>query len=407
MKDNWKIVAIGAGVFILLVGAVWFFFFHSTNSIQNPSASSGFGIGDNRTVTVPLVSGSDTANGTITTSQQTQQKIFKVADGPVTGATFVQTSNPTTTIARYVLQQNGHVFDLTLDNAGTVPRAVSNTTIPGTVTATWTENGMGVVLQYLDGAIIKSVHLGFPATTSQAVHIQFLPDNSESIAASPDGKNIAYFQPTSAGVDGYVAKPDGTNSKKLFSLPLSQVLLSWPAQSTMLAQTKSAAGYPGIAFSISASSGAVSTLLYAAGMTATADPAFNQIVYQTTDQTGGGASTYAHNIKTGKDSELSFDPIPEKCIWSSAATSTLYCATPLQHLPANYLDLWHQGTASLSDALLEFNVTSNNSSIITIPGGTDGGVVSDIAQLAVSPDGHYLLFVTKGDRSLWAVRLTQ
>ena len=390
---------------LLLVGTIWFLFFRTT-STQNTPTGAAFGIGDNRTVTVPLTSSSDTANGTITTSQPTQQKVFKVADGPITGATFVQTSNPTTTIARYVLQENGHVLDLVLDNAGTVPRAVSNTTIPGTVTATWTESGMGVVLQYLDGTTIKSVHLGFPATTSQAVHIQFLPDNSQSIAASPDGKNIAYFLPTSAGVDGYVSKPDGTNGKKLFSLPLSEVLLSWPAQSTLLAQTKSAAGYPGIAFSISAASGAVSTLLYAAGMTATADPAFSRVVYQT-DTGASAASTYVHVVKTGADSGLSFNPIPEKCVWSAIASSTMYCALPLQYIPSGYLDLWHQGAATFPDALVSFDVAANRSTVLATPGSSDGGVASDVAQLAVSPDGHYLLFVAKNDRSLWAVRLAQ
>jgi hypothetical protein len=398
---------------MFLIIAVWFFFFKSSSSVQNPPADAGFGIGDNRTVTVPLSSDSATANGTVPLAQQTtQQKIFEVTDQPVTGATLIQTSNPTTTIARYVLQENGHVFDLTLDNAGAVPRAVSNTTIPGTATAAWTESGMGVVLQYLDGAVIKSVHLGLPppstATTSAvgAVHIQFLPDNSESIAASPDGKSIAYLLPDGTGTDAYVSHPDGTNGKLLFSLPLSQILLSWPAQSTLLAATKSASGYPGIVFSVSAASGNVSTLLAASGVTATADPSFSRVVYKPESSSDGTATTYVHTVKTGQESALSFNPIPEKCIWSTATSTLMYCAAPLQYVPADYLDLWHQGAATLPDSIISFDVSTNRSTILATP-GSDGGVASDIASLAVSPDGHYLLFVKKGDRSLWAVRLAQ
>ena len=397
---------------VLLVGAVWCIFFRS-GATPAATTSPEFGIGDNRTVTVPLGSAStDTTNQIASTASQTEQKVFKITDGPVTGATFVQTFNPTTTIARFVLQENGHVFDLTLDNAGSVPRAVSNTTIPGGAQATWTENGLGMVLQYLDGATIKSVYLGLPSASTtlaanRPVHVQFLPDNITSVADSPDGKSITYLLPTTAGADGYVSKPDGTNGKKLFSLPLSQVLLSWPAQSTILAQTKSASGYPGMVFSVSAASGGVSTLLYANGVTATADRTFSRVIYQTESNSNGAASTYIHEIKTGQESGMSFDPIPEKCVWSSIATSTVYCAAPLQYVPPSYLDLWYQGAAALPDSLIMFDVAAGNTTLLATPGGGDGGDASDITGLAVSPDDHYLLFIKKGDRSLWGVRLTQ
>ncbi|HVV38787.1 MAG TPA: hypothetical protein VHD31_00480 [Candidatus Paceibacterota bacterium] len=412
MNFDWKPIAAGVGVLVLLFGTAWFVFFRS-DSTQTPSAGGPeFGVGDNRTVTVPLGSASsaDTDNQIVSTTQQTQQKIFKITDSPVTSASFIQTFHPTTTIARFVLQENGHVFDLTLDNAGAVPRAVSNTTIPGSVQGVWTDGGAGVVLQYLDATVIKTVYLGLPAATttsaaSRPVRVQFLPDNVISVAASPDGKSIVYLLTTAVGSDGYISKPDGTNGKKLFSLPLSQIVLLWPAQNTILAQTKSAAGYPGMVFSISAATGAVSTLLSASGVTATADKSFSRVVYQTSSGVNGAASTYVHEVKTGKESGLSFDPIPEKCVWSSVSTSTMYCAAPLQYVPPGYLDLWHQGAATLPDALFSFNVSANKSDIIALPGGEDGGAASDITEIAVSPDEHYLLFIKKGDHSLWGVRL--
>jgi hypothetical protein len=84
----------------------------------------------------------------------------------------------------------------------------------------------------------------------------------------------------------------------------------------------------------------------------------------------------------------------------------MYCAAPLQYVPPAYLDLWHQGAASVADALFSFDVSTGKSEILAAPGGAEGGVESDIAELAVSPDDHYLLFVTRGDRSLWGVRLS-
>ena len=404
-----RYMAAGVAVLLLVVG-VWLVFFHTSSSTPSADTTSGFGVGDNRVVTVPASGAPDTSNNVITEGNQTSQKIFKVADGPVTTATLIQTTLPTTTLARYVLQENGHTFDLPLDNAGAVPRAVSNTTIPGTMRGIWGESGNSVILQYLDSGIVKSVYLGFPTASTTAtssalrpVQIHFLPDALTDLGTSPDGKNVVYLLRTSAGADGYIAKQDGSGPKKLFSVPLGGLLVSWPAQNTILLETKSAVGVPGAAFSVNAQSGAVVALLYASGLTATADKTFNTVVYQTSD--GSGATSYAHNIKTGKDSSLAFNPIPEKCTWSGGASDTLYCAAPLDAVPSNYLDLWHQGAASIADAILLYNFSTGGSSIVATPGTVDGGEDSDVSELAVSPDEHYLLFIKKSDRSLWAVRL--
>ncbi len=395
-----------------VVGGAWFYFSLSStpSSSQLIPQGDGFGVGDSRTVAI-TPSGSSGAQNTplSTTATNGSQKIFKVADGPITSATLVQTLHPTTTLARYVLQENGHVLEVVLDNAGVVARAISNTTIPSTARGTWTEKGNGIVLQYLEGSTVKSVYLGFPiaasgtTTKSQTVRIQFLPNNITDLGVSPDGTQVTYLLKTSSGSDGFIAKVDGSASKKLFSTPLSQMLISWPAPKMLLLQTKSAMGTPGAAFSVSTASGAVVPLVYAAGLTAIANQDFTQVVYQTI---GNAISSYVHDIKTNKDRPLSFNPIPEKCVLSSKTPSLMYCAAPLGGVLPSYLEEWHQGVASSPDALFSFDIKTGKSSIIAAPGGEDGGVNSDVASLAVSPDDHYLIFVKKGDRSLWALRLT-
>lgn len=389
--------------------AAWFFFLRDTApATEDSSPAIGLGVGDDRTVVVPPAS-TDTDSGAITSEPQAPQKIFKVADGPITTATLVQTALPTTTLARYVLQENGHAFDLVLDSAGAVPRALSNTTIPGTVRGVWAQRGGAVILQYQDAGIVKSVYLGFPpisATSTDStrpVQIRFFPDNVSDLASSPNGGSVAYLLSTNAGTDGYTANPDGTASKKLFSLPFSETTVSWPSQGTLLLSTKSAAGVPGAAFSVNAQSGGASPMLYAPGLTLAADRTFSNVVYRTAS--AANAASFTHDVKTGKESGLSYDPIPEKCVWSPLATSTMYCALPLQYVPGNYLDLWHQGTASAADGIVSFVLPSGQSAILAVPGESDGGVPSDIAEMAVSPDEKYLLFIKKNDQSLWGVRL--
>ena len=404
----------GVAVALIALVAIWFFIFRSPSPTSPPSTGS-FGAANSNSTSVTSNTSSAGANGTqpVNVAQQTsQQKIFEIAQGPVVGATFIQTLHPTTTLARYIMQENGHVYDLPLDVAGAIPRVVSNVTIPGGMRALWAEQGNAAIMQYLDGSTVKTVYMGFPAATTTGgatlpTKIQFLPNNIEDIAVSPDGKSVAYLLTTASGADGYVAKTNGTAATKLFSLPLAQLLLSWPAQGTLLAQTKSAAGAPGIVFSIDAKTGAATPLIYAQGITAVADKAFSEIVYQTIQEGAALRATYLHNVKTGVNVALSFDPFPEKCTWSVLNPSELYCAMPLSYVAQNYLDLWHQGASSVADSLVSFDTTTGKTTIIATPGGRDGGSQSDMYQLSLAPDEHYVSFTTKGDRALWGVRLSQ
>ena len=393
----------GLGATILAAGAAMWFLFGGTSNTPPSTPGSGFGVGDTRDISIPA--NNQNANNTLVSTEESRNKIFKLSDGPIAAATFVQTLRPTTTIARYALSESGHVLDVVLDSPGGVPRAVSNTTIPGVQRGLFVEGGSAALLQYLDGSVVKTVYVGFPSGTStkpRPARIQFFPDNITDVAVSPDSKSVAYLLKSASGSDGYTARADGGGSKKLFSAPLSQLLVSWPTQNTLLLRTKSSALSLGALFSVSAQSGSIVPLMFAQGVSAIADTSFTYVVYQTTN---AASVSYVRNMKTGKDDFFSFNPIPEKCVFGSAKTPTMYCAQPLEDSGPSYLDMWHQGVASLADSLFVFDPATGRGNIIATPGGAEGGVASDVASLAVSPDEKYLLFIKKGDRSLWAVRL--
>jgi hypothetical protein len=302
---------------------------------------------------------------------------------------------------------NGHVQELVLDSPGAIPRAVSNTTIPGVIGAQWADGGESAVVQYLDGGVVKTAYLGFPPSTAtsslnRAVDLRFLPDGITDLVVSPDGERLVYLLSASSGTAGYTASVNGTGVATLFTLPLSEILIEWSAPNTLLAYTKSAAGAPGAAFSINAQSGAVTPLLFAQGLTATAGEEFSHVVYQTVSAT---RASYTRDIEEGRDVPLSFDPTPEKCIWGKNIPTALYCALPISYVAPNYLDQLHRGTALAADTIVGFNSITGKSILIATPGGESGGSTGAIAELDISPDGKYLLFVTQNDRSLWGVRL--
>ena len=261
-------------------------------------------------------------------------------------------------------------------------------------------------MQYFDASILKTVHFLLPppaSTTTVPVRVQFLPEGIASLAVSPDGATVVYLLKTTGSSDGYTANADGGSVKKLFSLPLSQISVMWPSTNTLLAQSAPAAGVPGVVFSIDAKTGVNAPLMYANGLTAAADRSFAHIIYQTADT---GRATYIRDTKTGLAKPLSFDPLPEQCVFSNATSTTMYCATPLAYVPDNYLDLRHIGTANTPLSVVMFNTTTGRSTVVATP-GTDGGEQADIAEMSISADDKYLIYIRKGDRSLWAVRLTQ
>lgn len=415
---NWKLVAEITGGVLFVALLVWFFFFRSPGlEPADTTPQQTFGQAGTQTGVNTTAGGQGGNVATPIQSPVSKQKVFKISDGPVAGAAFMQDGRPTTTIARFVMQQNGHVLDLAIDSPGSVSRAVSNTTIPGAVHTVWqmqTTAGRQVaaeaVLQYIDAGVIKTVALIFPQASTTAsstvrapVRIQFLPDNIRSLAASPDGLSLAYLVAVASGSDGYIARADGTNPKKIFSLPLSQMKISWPSSGTILATSNAAAGVPGIAFSINATSGVLSPILYAMGLTTTANAGLTHVVYQTA--TTQERLTYVHDTTTNLDRPLSFDPMPEKCVWSRLETSLVYCAVPLSYTGPSYVDQWYQGTASVADSIVSYNLLTGQTAIMATPGTADGGVSSDIMQMSLSADEKYLLYVVKGGRSLWGVRL--
>lgn len=389
---------------LVAVGGILIFFRVSTPSNQTSSGGL-FGFGSTAT-NVPAAG--DSTN-TPQTGISTLQSVFKLADGPIAGASFTQTLNPTTTLARYTRADNGHVLDMPIGVSGAVARAVSNVTVPGITLSVWTANGSSTVMQYVDSGVVKSMYVAFGSASSTASgssvtpsRIRFLPNGITSLALSPTDARVAYLlRNSNGGVDGYISNLDGTNIKNVFSLPLSQAILSWPSPATLLVQTKGAFGVPGIAYSVAVSTGALTPLLYAPGLSATANKNFTKVVYQTSSD--AKATTYSHDIGTGKDALLANNPLPEKCVWSVAPVTDAYCALPLDTVVPNYLDLWHKGLIQTADAIVNLDTNTGIGTVITLPG--DGGANAGIEQLVLSPDGKYLMFITRGDQSLWGVRL--
>lgn len=353
-------------------------------------------------------------------SPASSQKIFLIAGGPVVAATLIEAGDQRITAARYITAEDGHVLEVPLDVPGAYPKVVSQTTIPGVVRALWTTQGRGVLMQYLEGTIVKTVHLSFAIGSStdvssvSAALIRFLPDNIADLAVSPDGSQVVYLvrlQPQAggaSGLDGYIAANDGSNAKKLFSIQLSQMTLSWVSQATLLAYSNPAAGIPGIVFAVNTKTGAAMPTLYGMGLAAATDGTSSHVLYLISD--GNIVTTYTTALGSGTSAALTGPAravFPETCVATSSPKSPLlYCAAALATPSGAFINSWYQGLASVSSALLSIDPSNSSTAVIATPGSSQGGEASDITGIALSRDGRYASFVNKTNGKLYGVRLT-
>lgn len=402
MIANLKITLwiLGAAVAASLL-IVWLVYFNTPEPAAQPPAQS-LGEGQNL---VPVTPGGTNPEGESEALPVIETAsgfgIIKLHNGPVAGAALLQTTRPTTTVARFMLQNNGHAFDLVVDSPGAIPKAISNTTIPGIAKVLWAPGARAALVQYLDGTEVKTASFALPpaaATTTSPVRVQFLPAGIRSVAVSPDGTRAAYLLAGNSGAEGYVADINGGSARRVFSLPLQQMSISWPTDTRLLAVSAPATGAGGIAFSIDASTGTQAPLLFADGLTAIANRTFGTMIYQTA---GAAKTTYAYNTETERSRPLSFTPLPEQCVWGRAL---FYCPVALQYTEPNYVDLFNLGLSSIKSGIAAYNTTTGQTALIAAP-GEDGGEEAEIAEIALSPDESYILYIRKGDRSLWGVRL--
>src|SRR3989344_3773960 len=136
---KWIITIVAVGIAAAGI-IIWIVYFNTSALTTTTDTGAQFGTSVDTRTTVTNNQPLDTLGAS---NQQntvpSTQKIFKIANGPIAGATLIQITRPaTSTVARFVVQTNGHAFDLVLDSPGAVPKAASNTTIPGILKVVWT-----------------------------------------------------------------------------------------------------------------------------------------------------------------------------------------------------------------------------------------------------------------------------
>lgn len=403
---------------IIILGGLYFWFFirkNDTNSNSNTNTNSivnGFNPFNREPIKITPSSGTSTDNETISnnnTSVVVMNKLRKISETPVGGM------SASSTAVRYIDRGLGHIFEL--EATSTESEKISNTTIPRVYESYWNKNLNQVILRYIkantDDIInffgeIKPVKLSSTTdqnTTRYEVKGKFLSKNISNIAVSPKGDRIFYTDVSEGKTIGYISNFDDTKKVKVFDTPLTQINIDWPEENTLVLSTKPSGASYGYIYTINIKNGYQKKIFDGKnGFSAKISRDLKKIMYSTTYQ--DTFKTYVYDISKNKNSEVIFNTLVDKCVWSNIRKNEAYCAVPNSVPKGYYPDDWYMGKTLFTDQIWHIDTESGEVHLLSDP-LIDSSVKIDAIKLVLDPKENRLYFINKQDLSLWSLDINK
>jgi hypothetical protein len=348
---------------------------------------------------------------------------------PVGGATLETIS--TTTLIRFIDRGRGNIYEAS--NISSEIKVLSNTILPKVYESVWNKNMNVFIALSLSESTDKVSALystlqprfspkqsviptkGTKATTTIDIPVDTsltpyelrgtrFPENIITIAESPKkDKAILIVKEGDMGV-GYVATFDGKKMTKLFSTPLTEVVVEWPEENTIALHTRAGAYIGGFLYFVNTKTGAMKKILgpLPGLSTKVSHDAKNVIVSVTGDQKNIRSAVY--NIATGRTIDILVNTLAEKCVWSKAFVEDAYCAVPSNIEEGAYPDDWYKGDKSFSDKIWQINSKTGTINMISNLINQADRVIDGI-DLKLDDKDKYLIFTNKNDLTLWSLEL--
>jgi len=400
------VVLTGAGV------AGYFYFSNDASVTVVPSATDGASLPIvDEIVPIPAAEAEETSATTISTNTPAPSPIARLArinEGPVAmGAVVVSkpatTSSSAMTTASYIERQSGNVYSYII-NTGVRTRT-SNKTVPGIQSAAWLPDASTAFVRYLSDENLSTINSyalradGSDATPAGEQGF-FLPQNLSDIAVSSTS-----ILTLVSGVNGSIAsisRTDGTQTKEIFTTPLSSLRVAFAGKSQYLAYTKPSAKLAGSAFIVDGAGRFSRVAGPLNGLVVKASPSGKWLLVSYAN--GGAMQMNLVNTATGESLPLPVATIADKCVWT-ADDSAIYCGIPVNPSPNfNYPDDWYQGAVSFSDRIWKIDVSGRYAQFVLNFEKEDMGRF-DVNALAIDLLNTVLVFVNKNDGSLWSYSL--
>lgn len=391
-----SIVFLG-GIFV----ALWFFF-GPKEATLDVSNNPTFGTAGD----APITTGDTGGIGSepVPAGQAFTISLIKITDAVVSAGMVVVALPPAVegetrgeAEIRYIDRASGNIFAYKFHER-TLAR-ISNRTLPGIQDAVWLSDGSQAFVRYLaggdEGEVVETYALGLQEGSGF-----FLERNLSQVAVAGT-TTVFTLLPSTNGSIGTAANVDGSNSRTVFSTPISS-LVAHLSNGPYIVATKPSAMMDGYAFTVGVGGKLTRILGPYRALSVLPSPSGNLIAFSYIEN-----RTLKMSVLDRRNGEVTVLPVAtliEKCVWANGE-EVFYCGIP-KRLPTTdrLTDDWNQGVISFTDRIWEIDLTDRISSYLIDP-QTEAEVELDITNLAVDGRNDVLTFRNKKDGSLWAFDL--
>lgn len=420
-------------IFIMIVlaiagGVYWYLFFYGPgNGEVIPPTSNGTSGGfiplnaptgqslSSTTLDTQTDPDSTVTTNPIGTEQTSVPTLRLLSSTPVGG--YGASTTASTTIIRWIDRGRGNILEATTDSTEII--TLSNTLLPRVYDSIWDKNLTSIIGSILPSntdisttvyAKLNKQTATTTATSTENITPYFLrgknlPDNMLGFAVSPKGDKIIMIIKENNQSVGYIANFDGTAVTKIFTNPITQLVVEWPEESTIAITTKASAKISGYLYFINPKTGTWKKVLGPIiGMSTKVSHDAKKILVSATSK-NGQVTTSIYNIGTTTPTDTTLRTLAEKCTWGKFYKELIYCATPSIPTTATYPDDWYKGIITTYDKIWQLN--SNNGDIRLVSSLINQSDRSiNVFNMNTDPKDDYLLFMNKDDLSLWSLDLS-
>lgn len=433
MKNKTLTISISLLLILGLAGAgYWYFFMRdilATPTIQEPTDQQPTGFKpldrpfDQGTTTEPTPTGTGIGETPTTPASAAKLPILRLLSSTPVGG-YGASSTAATTTVRWVDRGRGNVYEANYRTS--VITTISNTVVPRMYESVWNRNltaFIGTLFQDGDTAssavyadlVKRAITPAATGTAQVSTGVAFapyelrgssLPTNMIGYAASPNKSRIFMLINENGNGVGYTASFNGTGMTKIFTTPVTQVNVEWPADNIIAITTKGSASHAGFMYFVDPTSGVWTRVLGpSTGLSAVVSRDAKHVLYSSTGK-GGAVLTSIRDVAKGTDTDAVIRTLADKCAWGNFYKEIVYCGVPAQLTSATYPDAWYTGRVVTTDKVWQVSATTGNAKMLApIIGQADRAI--DAFNMSLDTRDDYLFFMNKSDLSLWSLDLVR
>lgn len=419
MKTKNLILIIVIVVLLGLAGWAYWYFLMGPDKMTAPTTptntTTGFKPlnrpGTVTTTTSPRIATTTSiGGGTVKTLNTSKSATLRLLSSTPVGG-YGATTTATTTVVRWVDRGRGNTYEASYDNQNIT--TLSNTVVPKIYSSVWNRNLTAFVASmFEDGVdVTNTVYTTIIPQTSgaQATPYELRGKNITGkiidYTSSPDKNKLFILINESGNGVGYVSSFDGKGMTKIFTTPITSLVVDWPSDNVITVTTKASANYLGYSYFVNPKTGAWKKVLGPkAGLTAITSHDGKYVLYSSVED--GAITTNILNVATGSSTDALIKTLADKCTWGNTFKNRVYCAAPSQTVSGVYPDDWYIGRTSSIDKM--WSVSASTGELRLLPSIVDqADRVIDAYHLSIDAKDDHLFFINKNDLSLWSLDISK